>query len=223
MELSIKFFTMESEGQCKFCKKTFSGRAMTRHLQSCRDKEKTQSLEEKKDKIFLIRASAAPFWLYFGVNASSTLENVDSFLRRIWLECCGHLSGFNINSVRYESSPQFGDGDKSMNIALKKILNSGVSFSHEYDYGTTTQLNLKCISERIGEQKKEIEVIARNELPDFKCVVCCKPAKEICCECVWEEEGMFCEDCAEKHECGEEMLLPVVNSPRMGMCGYTGE
>jgi hypothetical protein len=27
---------------------------------------------------------------------------------------------------------------------------------------------------------------------------------------------------SEEHECGEEALLPVVNSPRMGMCGYTG-
>jgi len=25
------------------------------------------------------------------------------------------------------------------------------------------------------------------------------------------------------HERGEKMLLPVVNSPRVGMCGYTGQ
>jgi len=31
-----------------------------------------------------------------------------------------------------------------------------------------------------------------------------------------------CEGCAGEHECGEEMLLPVVNSPRVGMCGYEG-
>ena len=24
------------------------------------------------------------------------------------------------------------------------------------------------------------------------------------------------------HECGQEMLLPVVNSPRVGVCGYVG-
>jgi hypothetical protein len=28
--------------------------------------------------------------------------------------------------------------------------------------------------------------------------------------------------CAAKHECGEEMLLPVLNSPRAGVCGYCG-
>jgi hypothetical protein len=33
----------------------------------------------------------------------------------------------------------------------------------------------------------------------------------------------FCAKCSEEHEDGEEMMLPVVNSPRMGECGYDGE
>ena len=37
-----------------------------------------------------------------------------------------------------------------------------------------------------------------------------------------EGEGWVCDECAPKHKCGEDMLLPVVNSPRVGMCGYTG-
>ena len=44
----------------------------------------------------------------------------------------------------------------------------------------------------------------------------------VCTECVFDDGGWLCETCAVKHECGEEMLLPVVNSPRVGMCGYTG-
>lgn len=32
----------------------------------------------------------------------------------------------------------------------------------------------------------------------------------------------MCEDCEETHECGTEMLLPVCNSPRCGVCGYEG-
>jgi len=61
-----------------------------------------------------------------------------------------------------------------------------------------------------------------NNLPEFKCW-CGKVTKEICSQCIWEETGLLCSECAKKHECGEEMLLPVVNSPRMGMCGYTGD
>ena len=40
--------------------------------------------------------------------------------------------------------------------------------------------------------------------------------------CIEEGAGLLCSHCAKKHECGEDVQLPVVNSPRMGMCGYTG-
>lgn len=32
----------------------------------------------------------------------------------------------------------------------------------------------------------------------------------------------FMKLCTQKHDCGEDMLLPLVNSPRASMCGYTG-
>ena len=37
-----------------------------------------------------------------------------------------------------------------------------------------------------------------------------------------ECEDFVCDQCLESHECGEEMVLDVVNSPRMGVCGYVG-
>ena len=32
---------------------------------------------------------------------------------------------------------------------------------------------------------------------------------------------MFCQEHADEHE-HDDMLMPIVNSPRTGMCGYTG-
>jgi hypothetical protein len=45
----------------------------------------------------------------------------------------------------------------------------------------------------------------------------------VCAECVWEDEdgARFCEAHADEHE-HDDMLMPVVNSPRTGMCGYDG-
>jgi hypothetical protein len=40
----------------------------------------------------------------------------------------------------------------------------------------------------------------------------------MCVEC----ESFVCDQCQNSHECGEEMIMPVVNSPRMGVCGYAG-
>jgi predicted RNA-binding Zn-ribbon protein involved in translation (DUF1610 family) len=108
-----------------------------------------------------------------------------------------------------------------MNTKLYSVLTPDLKFMHEYDFGSTTQLDMMCISERQGNLKK-IKILARNNLPDFMCVSCGKPATSVCAQCLEEGPGFLCEKCAKKHKCGEEMLLPVVNSPRMGVCGYTG-
>jgi hypothetical protein len=221
---------LKSEGVCSFCSKTFSAAAMSRHLQSCRKRKETQDKEEKNWKIFLLRAQAGPFFVYFETKASSTLKDVDAFLRRLWLECCGHLSAFTINNVRFEVKTDGVDSDisgrkqsiKTMSSKLYSVLTPGLKFLHEYDFGSTTELDMVCISEREGNLKK-IEVLARNDLPDFICVSCGKPAKAVCTQCLYEGTGFLCEKCAKKHKCGEYMLLPVVNSPRMGVCGYTGD
>lgn len=212
---------MKSEGECKFCKETIAGIAMERHLASCSERTKANGLENGQEKIFLLKSSAGPFWVYFEANASSAFEDVDSFLRGLWLECCGHLSMFTINGMHYASSPE--EDDKSMSIKLQSVIRPGMKFIHEYDFGTTTLLDMKCVSVRFGKAKKGIDIIAKNNMPDFCCDKCGKPAKEICTECVYEGKGLLCKSCAKKHECDENMLLPLVNSPRTGMCGYTGE
>ena len=113
--------------------------------------------------------------------------------------------------------------DEDMNIALEKVLRPKMKFRHEYDFGTTTELELKVLAEREGLMKRGgLSVVARNEAPVYQCSACKEIATQICSQCVYEGNAFVCDDCAEEHECGEDMLLPVVNSPRMGMCGYTG-
>jgi hypothetical protein len=110
-----------------------------------------------------------------------------------------------------------------MMVSLDKVIASGMKFEYIYDFGTSTELLLTVISAREGFSKgKEVRIMARNDPPDIKCDVCGKPATDVCCQCVYEGSGWLCEDCRGKHECGEDMLLPVVNSPRVGMCDYTG-
>ncbi len=35
------------------------------------------------------------YWLYAEAQANASLRHLDAFLRKIWLECCGHLSAFS--------------------------------------------------------------------------------------------------------------------------------
>jgi len=48
--------------------------------------------------------------------------------------------------------------------------------------------------------------------------------RKLCPECNWEGEGWLCQKCATSHSCGAEVgFLSIPNSPRAGVCGYTGQ
>ena len=223
-----------SNGQCFFCKDSFSKQTIARHLNSCGQRvltEKKSSGKKAQGKIFhlLVEGRYAPqYWMHLEVPASATLDDLDGFLRDIWLECCGHLSEFIIQGERYTSSSPFADADEidglSMGTELGEILQPKMKFSHDYDFGTTTHLTLKVVSEKEDQSaSNDVQLLARNEPPTYPCYSCRKPATQICSQCAYEGTGLVCDACASEHECGEDMFLPVVNSPRVGMCGYTGD
>jgi hypothetical protein len=96
-------------------------------------------------------------------------------------------------------------------------------FSHQYDFGTTTELALRVAGDYTAPALPGgLKLLARNEPPAIPCSVCAKPATRLCQQC--EEEGgvAFCDACAGQHDCDEEMLVSLINSPRTGVCGYCG-
>lgn len=96
-------------------------------------------------------------------------------------------------------------------------------FEYEYDFGSTTTLQLTVVAERIGRiGRPAARLPARNTGPVWPCAVCGQPATVVCTYCLGDERSaVACAQHARQHQCGEtEGLLPVVNSPRMGMCGY---
>jgi len=204
---------------------------MTRHLESCLGKQEaakrppgTPTLQ--RARLFHIVVEGRyerVYWLHLDVRASAKLADLDDFLREIWLECCGHMSAFEIEGRRYSVAPMGEYGERGMRQELGKALRPGMEFFHEYDFGSTTHLTLKVASERDGELRPEpIQLLARNAPPEIPCGTCGKPATQVCTECGYEPEGWLCDGCARDHECDEDMFLPVVNSPRVGVCGYTG-
>ena len=221
-----------SKGQCHLCGSTFSKSAMTKHLKSCKQKEGNSETSSpgrslRKAEVFHLVVEArysSDYWMHLEVPADATLEDLDSFLRRIWLECCGHMSAFMIEGKTYSVAPMAEFDDESMETRLDDVLSPGMKFHYEYDFGSTTYLALKVVSQEQKQIKgKSIRVLARNEPPYYTCMSCSKMAAHVCTECLWSGEGWLCDECAAEHECGEEMLLPVVNSPRVGVCGYTGQ
>jgi hypothetical protein len=234
----------QSKGKCEFCSQLFAKGSMTRHLGSCAKRKariagpKTPRKSAKRILHLVVEGRYQPvYWLHLETRADSDFDALDGYLRDIWLECCGHLSEFTFREPAsrrgqvsanpwdlFEQAADF-DGpshDNTMGDPIGKRVSKGDEFFYDYDFGSTTQLKLKVVGEREGSMKKhEVSLLSRNEPPEILCE-CGKPATEICTECSWEPDGWLCASCAKKHPCDEGMFLPVVNSPRTGVCGYTG-
>ncbi|MCP4756792.1 MAG: hypothetical protein GY866_38510, partial [Proteobacteria bacterium] len=99
------------------------------------------------------------------------------------------------------------------------------TLEYQYDFGSTTELSVSKLDIYSGTSDitEKINLLARNTEPLVPCDECeGRKATQICCECQWDGGGWLCDNCAPNHECGDEMFLPVVNSPRTGVCGYVG-
>jgi hypothetical protein len=217
------------DGTCSLCGDTYPKQGMTNHLAACREKHVTSDHETFQ---LMVEGRYRPdFWLHLDINTEATLADLDSFLREMWLEpCCGHMSAFTIDETRYSVQPMADLNERNMDVSLQQVFDGGTEFTHEYDFGTTTELVGRVSATELGAPEDEssghgpdaIQLLAQNELPDIRCGVCGSPATVVCSIHNHEQEGWLCDDCAPDHECNEEMFLPVVNSPRVGMCAYSG-
>jgi len=332
-------------GICNYCNGEFDKAKMTQHLKHCKERAAAiaASIEggtKQKQKLFHILAEGRynpQYWMHLEIPASEPLYTLDGFFRDVWVECCSHLSGFEIGGTSYSDEPEdfsfeiigaeaqeeedevdedeeeeeyedlspeelarevtkfLGEDipemrtllprefraelkkprsrddlvaflreklkslpkwhgrtapesleerrslmfqesalktlldmveDRSLDVPLEKALKVGQKFTYEYDFGSTTELNLRVISERDGvvqegEEDDSVTILARNVPPVILCKVCGKPATKVVGGYFNVEENAYCNKCARRSE-DSDMMLPVVNSPRVGVCGYTG-
>ncbi|MDR2126282.1 MAG: hypothetical protein LBP63_05580 [Prevotellaceae bacterium] len=197
-----------------------------------------------------VQKGSSIYFLSLWVDGKTTLERIDSFLRDIWLECCGHLSSFTDPKKRrhaslltmleaeelleqnkikeYEKIMENEVGEIPMSRKASKVFNKGSKLEYQYDFGSTTSLVLTAIDEYPMRADQPIVLLSRNEPLELLCDTCKKePATQLCIVHEWEGNYMFCDKCAKKHakRCEDfenYAAMPVVNSPRMGVCGYDG-
>jgi len=222
----------QTKGKCEFCGKEFAKSGISRHLKTCAARQQAISNEKgKKDILFHVQVQGnwrPEYWMHLEMPGSITLEKFDGFLRAIWLECCGHLSAFDINDTRYEVSVDatwdyWGEVPKTMRHTLAKVFYPGLKAGYEYDFGSTTPLDVTVIAQREGipDKKNPIHILSRNQPPDIPCENCGqRQATRIYS---WENYASLCNDCGDKSGYSDEGWLPVVNSPRAGECAYGGD
>lgn len=228
-----------TDGRCTLCGDTYTKQGMTRHLRSCKQ-ENVDTGDQPTFHLSISDAHRPDYWMHVEIEQEATLATLDDFLRDVWLECCGHMSSFTIDDVEYvtpfteeESVLNVGVERRDMDVPLRALLEGGMEVTHEYDFGTTTELSIRVADLGYGDTGDEhtqdhgyrtIHLLARNESPEIECEACGAPATSVCTEhlSMREDEAWFCEDCTADHECDAHRFLPVVNSPRVGVCGYTG-
>ena len=191
-----------SKGNCFICGKTAGKVAIKNHI--------LKDYDKGNEDCILLRAEGAynkGYWLYFSVSLNAPLSVVDEFLREIWCECCGHLSAFFI-----------GRRELSKTTKLSEFYIDDIIL-YEYDFGSTTEILLTVVDVVSRKKQKEnVQLIARNAPFVFDCNDCNNPAVYFDIDIGVD----YCEQCADNLE-DDEMLMPITNSPRCGVCGYGGE
>lgn len=215
----------KTEGVCVFCGRRSGRGGMSRHLQTCAARKAAVHAadEARGDEETLIHlqvqdAAGGAFWMHLEVRGGATLTKLDEYLRAIWLECCGHMSRFTRGGWR--------GGEVPMSRKAGDVLGEGVVLAHEYDFGSTTETTVKVVAARRGRPlgRHPVLLMARNEMPAMPCAECGAPGTRLCVECMEEMvDAVLCEAHAATHpheDYGDPLAL--VNSPRLGVCGYEG-
>ncbi len=213
-------------GKCEFCGKETAKGWMIRHLKSCEAREEAiKKADEKKERgqniyhLLVENAYMKDFWLHLEMKGSAAMEYLDAYLKAIWLECCGHLSEFTFEAWNEQKTV-------SMETPADEVFSPGTELIHLYDFGSTTETLIKVIEEREGKPLTghPIFLMARNQIPNAPCQVCGEQSKWLCIECNDEGRmGGLCDRHVKKHPHNNYGgPLPVVNSPRVGVCGYGG-
>ncbi len=216
----------QSKGKCTHCGLEIAKGGVTRHLSACAIWQALMTKAELKkgssQTLYYLRIQAvgqSQFWLDVEMRGSATLEHLDQYLRAIWLECCGHMSQFVFGGRRGEKI--------SMRRRIEEVFEPGIELTHIYDFGTSSETLIKAVGFREGKSvtSHPITLLVRNVMPESECIECDLPAAWLCLECLIEEGewGTLCDKHAKTHphkDYGESIAL--VNSPRLGMCGYVG-
>lgn len=219
----------KAKGICEFCGRKMTSGGLVRHLKSCDDRNKAvthananngKAREQRLYHLYIKNSYNSDFWLHLELNGNASLKELDDYLRSIWLECCGHMSHFTVGNNAW--------GDEiSMDRKVYQLLETDMELTHVYDFGSSTVTSIKVADARWGKPltAHPIFLMARNEMPEAQCDRCNKKAKWLLEDYEsYDGSELLCEKHKEEEMDNEyiQELLELVNSPRFGVCGYTG-
>ncbi|PWR72615.1 DUF6398 domain-containing protein [Methanospirillum lacunae] len=207
-----------SPGSCFICKKKVSGDTIEEHLLSCLPLLHWLKGDEPSFLIQIVCKYNKKFWLTVLTSPTATLKDLDSFIRDVWVECCGHLSDFEIGRVFFS-----GDGnDEDMHVYIKDVLQPGDECLYRYDFGSTTILRVTVLRiVPVIPPDRHIVLLGQNSRAHHVCMDCKGEADYAYKKDRAAKTQYFCSSCLERNDIDDEYCSYLTNSPRAGVCGCT--
>lgn len=219
-------------GICNVCGITLYGSKVYDHIARCVEARygisgTRAALKGRRRTLHIsVGSPERPHWMELGVRADTTLHELDRFLRSVWLECCGHLSHFDVGGVVYsmmvprpQDNFEFLPMDeheeqwRHMGRTVGTVIRPATWFGHQFDYGTTTDLELRHTGEFEGLVQalsptqpwhgRKIVILARNS-PLRSCCMCGRPAQ-------WRLVPDLCEDEEDEYAESDDGLFGLVD------------
>jgi hypothetical protein len=151
-----------SQGICRFCQQEFAKGKMTQHLKSCKARFASTAEQEGHEQrllhLFVEGKYRPDYWMHLEVPAELTLADLDDFLRAIWLECCGHLSEFEIGGVSYSA---YEEDDWGMNFGGLKLVGND-----EDEEDDEEEDEMPDMEEMAAEMSKQLSAEFQTDLKD---------------------------------------------------------
>lgn len=212
----------DSRGMCRGCGFVGTRAAMSGHHAECVVRLPHSGPSRPVFRLHV--DGGGPYWLDLDVALGATLDDLDEFLRAVWLECCGHLSEFSVGPqtdyTHFDPSTLEAASDQT---PFSDLLSVGESFSYVYDLGSSTELSVHVEArEEVYDWNGPVRYLARNVPPRLKCSACAAPAMWVHSWDFDERTGEALLYCGRHGKAGRDDQLPVVNSPRLGVCAYSG-
>lgn len=234
-----KIGAKSSKGHCFKCGTEVGRTGMETHL--IKERKKFGS-DEKCTILEITGRTAKGQWMFIEALADSMLSDLDTFMRVAWMECCGHESRF----VEGTDDPLNMSEMKKSSVISEFPDNFVMTYIYDLDAApSAAEIRVVCSSSR-EKCKGVIRVLARNDPIRPLCELCGADADFVLRKAAEDEDGFIawsgaedddgfvvwgdadeetvaalCRKCSGKHG-NEDNYAPFANSPRMGLCGYTG-
>lgn len=209
-----------SPGTCLLCRAPLTKRKALKHGMACLQASGWPTGKKPSLLIMIQGRYNKDYWLVVLARHDAWLRELDRLIRDVWVECCDHLSSFKIGGVAYESDSTFSTG--AMSVPLARLVSPGSTFTYDYDFGSTTSLDLKVIGETpIALPGGPLCLIARNDPPAIPCDLCGGKAAVIQDDPDDDIPHYYCRACLVSTEHDPDYVETIANSPRNGVCGYT--